>query len=365
MLSLVYVSTMSRPVTDEELAEILVIGREKNLQLGITGILAHQGSNCIGIIEGDDEVVRERFEGIRQDPRHTNVRQVAADTVATRSFPEWSMAFQPADPLIKEIPGFLDLFADGHAPDPATGTSRATALLEWFRKHPLAPLTNQHGDDGIELRTRIVNATITVLHDTGVEQVDVDTVAARAEMTVDELRTHFPTRESLLTATVDRWSSSVSRPVRPIADTHGAVAYLHALVVAYSEEPALMRLLASTLASSTDPGHEGAEYYRTLYLRFRRTVREALERDIRTGREPVTMDPARATEQLLALYDGLRIQSLLIEGFDIIASFDRAVSRLRRGWAEDYRHTDLLEIPVEGTGDHNAREKQTDSGSSR
>ncbi|QSB24155.1 BLUF domain-containing protein [Curtobacterium sp. 24E2] len=136
MLSLVYVSTMSRPVTDEELAEILVVGREKNLQLGITGILAHQGSNCIGIIEGDDEVVRERFEGIRQDPRHTNVRQVAADTVTTRSFPEWSMAFQPADPLIKEIPGFLDLFADGHAPDPATGTSRATALLEWFRKHP-------------------------------------------------------------------------------------------------------------------------------------------------------------------------------------------------------------------------------------
>ncbi|MBF4606088.1 BLUF domain-containing protein [Curtobacterium sp. VKM Ac-1393] len=356
---------MSRPVTDDELAEILVIAREKNLALGITGILAHQGSNCIGIIEGDDQVVRERFDGIRQDPRHTNVRQIAADTVATRSFPEWSMAFQPADPLIKEIPGFLDLFAEGHTPDPAGTASRAKALLGWFRKHPLAPLTNQHGDDAVEIRTRIVGAAITVLHGTGVEQADVDTVASRAGLSADELRKHFPTRESLLTATVDRWSSSVSRPLRPIADTHGAVAYLHALVVAYSEEPALMRLLASALAASTDPGHEGAQYYRTLYLRFRQTVREALEQDIRTGREPATMDPARATEQLLALYDGLRIQSLLIEGFDIIASFDRAVSRQRRGWAEDYRHTDLFEIPVDRTSGHNAREKQTDSESSR
>ncbi|WP_443027397.1 TetR family transcriptional regulator C-terminal domain-containing protein [Sphingomonas sp. LR61] len=88
-------------------------------------------------------------------------------------------------------------------------------------------------------------------------------------------------------------------------------------------------------AASSDPANEGADYYRTLYLRFRQTIREALERDIHAGREPDTMDPARATEQLLALYDGLRVQALLVPGFDIIEAFDRAASRMRRGWSED------------------------------
>ncbi|MEN0101480.1 MAG: BLUF domain-containing protein [Curtobacterium sp.] len=353
MLSLVYVSTMARPVTDEELAEILVIAREKNMRLGITGILAHQGSNCLGIIEGEDDVVRERFAGIRQDPRHINVREVAADQISERAFPEWSMAFQPADPLIKEIPGFLDLFSNHPSVVPGgSSNSRAKALLEWFRKHPLAPLTNQGVGDAIEPRLQIISAAIAVLHDVGVERADTEQIADTAGISVDALRQHFPTRQSLLTATVDRWSSTLSRPLLPIAEQYGAVAYLHALIVAYAEEPALIRLLASTFAASSDPANEGAEYYRTLYLRFRQTIHDALEHDIRAGREPNTMDPARATEQLLALYDGLRVQALLVPGFDIIEAFDRAASRMRRGWSEDYRRTDLFEIPLDRTREH-------------
>ncbi|MFK4484798.1 TetR family transcriptional regulator C-terminal domain-containing protein [Curtobacterium sp. AB7] len=105
----------------------------------------------------------------------------------------------------------------------------------------------------------------------------------------------------------------------------------------------------------TVPVGVAGDYYRTLYLRFRQTIRTALEHDIRTGREPNTMEPARATEQLLALYDGLRVQALLVPGFDIIEAFDRAASRMRRGWSEDYRRTDLFEIPLDRTREHTAR----------
>jgi hypothetical protein len=162
----------------------------------------------------------------------------------------------------------------------------------------------------------------------------------------------FTTRESMLTATVERWSSRVSRPLRSVAGKHGAVAYLHALIAAYADEPALMRLLAWILAASTDAGHDGAEYYQTLYLRFRRTIRDALVEDVRVGREPATMQPERGMQRLLALYDGLRIQALLVPGFDIVEAFDRAATRMRRGWSGEYRHSSVLEIPVDRSREH-------------
>ncbi|RYG00191.1 MAG: BLUF domain-containing protein, partial [Caulobacteraceae bacterium] len=120
------------------LAQILAVGREKNTALGVTGILAHKGENCLGILEGADEVVRARFEQVRMDPRHTNVRVLLDEEIQQRSFPDWSMAFQPLDPLMQEVPGFRDLFSSGQAVDPAAGLTRARGLLEWFRKHPLA-----------------------------------------------------------------------------------------------------------------------------------------------------------------------------------------------------------------------------------
>ncbi|MDT0234913.1 BLUF domain-containing protein, partial [Curtobacterium sp. BRB10] len=92
MRSLVYTSTQTRPITDSELAQILAVGREKNTALGVTGILAHKGDNCLGILEGDDDVVHARFEQVRIDPRHTNVRVLLDEEVQERTFPDWSMA---------------------------------------------------------------------------------------------------------------------------------------------------------------------------------------------------------------------------------------------------------------------------------
>jgi len=101
MRSIVYTSTQTRPITDTELAQILAVGREKNTALGVTGILAHNGDNCLGILEGDDEVVRTRFEQVRLDPRHTSVRVLLDEQIQRRAFPDWSMAFQPMDPLMR------------------------------------------------------------------------------------------------------------------------------------------------------------------------------------------------------------------------------------------------------------------------
>lgn len=346
MRSLVYTSTQTRPITDAELAQILAVGREKNSALGITGMLAHKDDNCIGIIEGEDDVVHARFEQVRIDPRHTNVQVLLDEPVQQRSFPDWSMAFQPLDPLVHGVPGFSDLFRPGRPADPRFGASRARNLLDWFRMHPLAPLTNQRTADAEVPRTRAVNGAITALRHRGVVQFTLGSAATWAEMPVDEIRTLFPTERALLAATVERWTRAIAGPLEPLASEKGTVAYLHALLVAHAEEPALMELLASSLASAADPNVDGADYYRSAYRQFRDRIRTGLEADVRAGREPGTMDPIRGAEQLLALYDGVRLQALLTTDTDVVEAFDRAAVRMRRGWAEQYEQPRYWDIPV-------------------
>ena len=346
MRSIVYTSTQTRPITDTELAQILAVGREKNTALGVTGILAHKGDNCLGILEGDDEVVRTRFEQIRIDPRHTNVRVLFNEQIQQRSFPDWSMAFQPLEPLMQHVPGFSDLFTDDRPLDQAAGLTRARGLLEWFRKHPLAPLTSQTAAEEEGPRTRAVNGAIAALHDGGVTRFTLDIAAAHAGMTPEAVRQFFPTDRALLAATVERWTQAISAPLVPLIAEKGTVAYLHALVAAHAEEPALMELLAYSLASAADPTVDGADYYRSAYRQFRESIFKGLVADVRDGREPATMDPVRGAKQLLALYDGLRLQALLTADTDVVMEFDRAATRMQRGWSEQYEQPRYWDIPV-------------------
>ncbi|MFJ5145355.1 BLUF domain-containing protein [Curtobacterium sp. NPDC088465] len=349
MRSIVYTSTQTRPITDTELAQILAVGREKNTALGVTGILAHKGDNCLGIIEGDDETVAVRFEQVRRDPRHTNVRILADEPVAQRSFPDWSMAFQPLDPLMQEVPGFSDLFGPSQPADPMFGLTRARGLLEWFRKHPLAPLTSRTAEADEAPRTRAIGGAIAALHDGGISRFTLDVVAERAEMDADEVRAAFPTERALLAATVERWTQTIAAPLVPLMAEKGTVPFLHALLAAHAEQPALMELLAASLASAADPTVEGADYHRSTYRRFRQSIRDGLAADVRDGREPATMDPVRGAQQLLALYDGLRLQALLTTDTDLVDAFDRAATRMRRGWSEQYEQPSYWDTPGAGT----------------
>lgn len=138
MLSLVYVSTTVEPLSDDDLAGILRHARARNTELGITGVLAYRAGRCIQVLEGPDDVVQDRFAVISRDPRHTEVRLLCADPLEERAFPDWSMAFQPLDPGVTSLPGYSDLFTPRRGPDADRHASRGRALVDWFRRHPVA-----------------------------------------------------------------------------------------------------------------------------------------------------------------------------------------------------------------------------------
>jgi AcrR family transcriptional regulator len=347
MRAVVFVMTPSTPWTDGAFAVLLVRLRDGNRAAGVTGVLTRHHDRAVGVLEGDDDAVSDRLAHVRADPELGIVLVLSSEPTRRRVFPEWAAAYQQADPLLHGDDDVAALLSAPLAADPELLARRGGALLTWFRANQRAPLSAQHHTDSTSERVRIVNVAIEVLHETGIEDCSLELVADVASIDLAALLVHFPTRPDLVRAMIERWAGALSVPLQPITAELGAVAHLRALVRAHAEQPALMRLVASTLSASTSLTQPGGAGFRAMYSGFKAVVRDALEDDVRHGREPATTDPERGAQQLLALYDGLRLQALLDPGFDIVDAFDRATTGVRHGWAEpDERRDPFQPLPA-------------------
>lgn len=185
-------------------------------------------------------------------------------------------------------------------------------------------------------RLQILEATITVLRRFAFHEANYDLVATTAGVPPVEVLDAFPTWESLLVATLDLWNGRRMTPILPVAEHQGAVAFLRGLVRANIDDPALMRVLSATVNIAATPGHPMAPHLHDAWRHFHMMVMKQLHTDIRVGREPDTMEPARGAEQLIALYEGLQLQSMVRPGMNMLDAYDRAVTRLRDGWSKSY-----------------------------
>lgn len=91
---IVYLSSSSGLLTDEDLARILTQSRHKNRARGITGILLYLNGCIIQVLEGQQEEVKALYEVINRDPQHTQVTKLYSGFVEHRSFADWSMGYK-------------------------------------------------------------------------------------------------------------------------------------------------------------------------------------------------------------------------------------------------------------------------------
>ena len=185
-------------------------------------------------------------------------------------------------------------------------------------------------------RVRIVEGMIGVLRTTAFHEVTFATVGAALGLTADDVRSHFPSWDGLVLVTIDRWNEQRTGPLRQLAEDRGAVLFLRAIVRANVEDPALMRFLTATLNIAATPGHPLAVPLQRRWHQFQLLVQQSLVKDIEVGREPATMRPERGAEQLVALYEGLQVQSMVRPQMNVLEAYDRAVTRLREGWKVVY-----------------------------
>ena len=126
MISLIYTSRATRPMLPFDLVSLLNVARDRNARQNVGGLLLYAQESFMQHLEGDPEAVDAIFESIRTDERHTDLRIIAHEEIATPTYDGWAMGFgfpQPAE-LAKVLPGYDPRFvaplADESQLDPAT-----------------------------------------------------------------------------------------------------------------------------------------------------------------------------------------------------------------------------------------------------
>ncbi|MBK9207916.1 MAG: BLUF domain-containing protein [Anaerolineales bacterium] len=66
MISIIYVSTSVRLLSDDELMDILKVSRENNSVSDVTGLLLYKGGNFMQVLEGPEDVVNALYEKSKQ-----------------------------------------------------------------------------------------------------------------------------------------------------------------------------------------------------------------------------------------------------------------------------------------------------------
>jgi hypothetical protein len=127
MIHIVYMSRAVRPLSDQDLQELLDQCRRDNAAHHVTGVLFYSHGNIAQLIEGDEDVLEPLFEKISRDGRHSNVVKLVDKPITARSFSDWSMAFHPIESSgFEALQGFL---LPQHLPPPPSSLSIADAML--------------------------------------------------------------------------------------------------------------------------------------------------------------------------------------------------------------------------------------------
>jgi len=194
-----------------------------------------------------------------------------------------------------------------------------------------SPVT-AHEPSGADVWNAIVQAAIGAFRRCAFHEVTLDVVAAEAGFDAKAVRERFPTLDDLVIATVQVWNGERMAVAVPLAERHGAAVFLRVLLQANAEDPSLVRLLTAVINIAATPAHPMAGILQRQWIQFHALVERALTRDVALDREP-GVDPARGAEQLVALYEGLQLQSMMRPGMDVLDAWDHAIARLRIGWA--------------------------------
>lgn len=134
LLSVVYASAASVPFSDDDLAVLLARSRRANRAAGVTGLLVHVPGRFMQVLEGPVSSVRPLLARIAADPRHSGVWTLAEEPIAERRFGDWAMGYR-AERDVAAVPGFnASILAADSRDVPWTTESRASELLDWFRR---------------------------------------------------------------------------------------------------------------------------------------------------------------------------------------------------------------------------------------
>ena len=88
-----YVSTASSKLNENNIEEILNRSEDKNNKKDITGLLLFSEGNFFQIIEGEEKMVKNLFQKIKEDQRHYNIIKLFEKPIQKESFDGYKCDF--------------------------------------------------------------------------------------------------------------------------------------------------------------------------------------------------------------------------------------------------------------------------------
>lgn len=137
LVSLVYVSSSTRKLTDAEILEILRTSQRNNERRAITGMLLYKDGNFLQVLEGRDAEVTDLVERVERDARHRGLIVLTKKRIQERQFPNWSMAFKDLGALsAQDQAAFSPFLADSFLDEDFRGKpDRSYKLLLHFKEN--------------------------------------------------------------------------------------------------------------------------------------------------------------------------------------------------------------------------------------
>ena len=130
-----YVSTETGDLGLSGMVELLTEARRINTSRDITGLLLHRERSFYQVLEGAEDVVRQTFDSIEKDQRHTAIDVLFEGEVDEREFPDWQMGFLNLDGVeVGTLQGYSDFLSrEDNAKDFLENLSRGKRLALMFR----------------------------------------------------------------------------------------------------------------------------------------------------------------------------------------------------------------------------------------
>ena len=130
-----YVSTETLDLGSAGMVKLLTEARRINTSRDITGLLLHRDRSFYQVLEGAEDIVRQTFDSIEKDKRHTAIDVLFEGEVDEREFPDWQMGFLNLDGVdIETLEGYSDFLSrEDNAKDFLENLSRGKRLALMFR----------------------------------------------------------------------------------------------------------------------------------------------------------------------------------------------------------------------------------------
>jgi hypothetical protein len=138
LFCLVYTSISNQEMSDDRLKDLLKKLRAKNETSDVTGMLLYLDPFFLQVLEGEEAIVNELFNIIKQDSRHNKVSLIYKKPIEMRSFPDWTMGFNRiSNEDIAMVEGFSDFFQRPTSEFFSNSPSEIEKLLDMFKHETL------------------------------------------------------------------------------------------------------------------------------------------------------------------------------------------------------------------------------------